>query len=76
MPPGTQPGPKNEGMNAASGLPGRRPAVGRDNYNCIPRTNSVSQGTSFSAAPDYRLAATRLKDACGAGSTARAAPGP
>jgi hypothetical protein len=69
-PPAPSRGP-NEGMNVASELPGRRPAVGRD--NC---TRFLSPGDALSRGTDYRLAVTRLKDACGADEADRATPGP
>jgi len=60
-------------MNAASRLPGHRPAVGRRQ----PHTREPwPAGGPFPAGHDYRLAGTRVKDASGAGDAGRAPPGP
>jgi len=69
-PPGSQPGDarRDECSQRAA-----RPPAGRGARQL--HTSSIPGQFPFRGT-DYRLAVTRLKDACGAGSAGRAAPGP
>jgi len=60
-------------MNAASRLPGRRPAVGRRQPHA---REPWTAGALSPQALDHRRAGTRVKDASGAAAGGRAPPGP